>query len=282
MTSEEKAFHDAVWQSASLDLQKHKGVFDATIRFYLNTWGAQLSKECIRQCIQLAGFVIQQQGGDRAKAQPLASPPAYSKYGTVIAEHELIERLKPWVEQIRQAGWGSVHPPSVSSECAATRTGQSAQEFLRTTGVYNVAADLGIAESAMTSLILSEAVSLVSAVEIHVRRFTVTLPNGETIQRPQGVIEVNFPTDIPVAEYRALGSATRKALGVSKTKGLKAADQQLLTCMQHVDTEGQVSHGTNVYWREVAKQWDAKTGERKDPDALRIRFHRLKKKLPTQ
>ena len=38
MTSEEKVFHDAVWQRAPLDLQKHKGVLDATIRFYLNEW----------------------------------------------------------------------------------------------------------------------------------------------------------------------------------------------------------------------------------------------------
>jgi hypothetical protein len=188
---------------------------------------------------------------------------------------------------------GGAGAPGRLGTCASTRCEydvrgdadrQSVEEFLHATGVYRVAEDLGLAGSAMESFVLSGAVSLVSAVEIHVRHFTATLSNGETIQRSQGIIEVNIPTDVVGTGGREILGATRKALGESQTKGFDGEDERLFACMLRIDNTGQVPRHSNAFWEAVCEAYntDLRAEDHKTWRALagRARRNGLRDMLP--
>lgn len=245
---------------------------DVAISHFIEHRSGRLDKEAVRECIQLAGLIEQclaniPQASTATEVVAFPPPPAAYIHSQLLAS-----KISPRVKELRHHFFGCAEPPFRVWDDAARWLTQSSEKEVFERACQELAEDTGFPEGEIERyILLSDAAPYLSNIEVKL---------STSAYRTQAVIQINamFSDD----QARTAVREVRKALGVSRLKGVTSSDQCLLELVRQVgDSPPKGMKGHKAYWERIRLMWNADTRFKPYPDgrALKIKYKRLLVKL---
>jgi hypothetical protein len=292
MTQEE--LKRRVVQQDTGDLLKYAQ--ERAVHYYLEEGGkpeeAAVSK-CRRLAEQLARFYRERDWEQEQKAHSSDRDKGGlrligGREAEPILSQITAEKLRPWVQEVRQEIFGHAGPPFATDKEAMSWLSEvgitldNAQARLLYQASHEMAEVTGFDWLSVRQHILTGETPMLFALTWAKKTAEHRLHDGRLLKRTWAVIDVRDPHLINAHVFRRLYDQLRRVFRVTKMKALKASDEYLLQLVKQLGGPPPLGKGA-AFWREVQR----KANEQNRPNELRNlsskalekRYMRLKKKL---
>lgn len=239
---------------------------DLAIRHYVDH-RKRLDNEDVVACIQLAGVFVQS-FSNVAPTSTATQVVASSAPAAAIGSHQLALKILPQIQEIRQKFFARTDPPFSSWVNAEGWLKEAGEKQVFEGACQALAAATGFAHGDVQRYVLVGSEPYLSHVE-------VTLHS-----RPYHTdVQVSFYWSFSDKDVRIATREVRKALGVSRLKGVTNRDRRLLELIQQVGEPPSISN--TPYWRRLQLLLNADTTIKPypSPKAVETHYRRLPEKL---